>query len=352
MFRGWKMTKKVMKKGDVGKILAATMVATILAIAASPAIVNGYWPGPSYCISGYKLNGTGNGLAGWTIFIDANGNQILDAGERNTTTGADGYWEICGLAPDEYVVAEVLEAGWKLLVPTEGNYTFTLEGCDKTGLNFTNVPRLQLACISGYKLSDRTGEGLAGWTINVYNSSTGELAGSAVTDSRGFWQVCNLTPGNYDICEELQAGWTTIAPSSGCYNDTPVGGVLGDVTSKNFTNSDEACISGYKVNEMGDGLAGWTIFIDANGNHRLDAGERNTTTDVDGYWEICGLAPGEYVVAEVLEAGWKLLAPAMVTTPSRSVAMTSPGSTSPIRKRKCPAPVRPVTGRTIQRHGQ
>ncbi|WP_293076587.1 S8 family serine peptidase, partial [Okeania sp. SIO3B5] len=73
-------------------------------------------------------------------------------------------------------------------------------------------------------------------------------------------------------------------------------------------------ISGYKWNDVdGDGiwddeeegLAGWTIYIDDNGNGELDEGEISTVTDAEGYYEFDGLDAGTYVIAEELQDGWE-----------------------------------------------
>ena len=41
-----------------------------------------------------------------------------------------------------------------------------------------------------------------------------------VTDANGFWQKCNLTPGQYTVCEVLKPGWTQVSPID-CY-DVPL----------------------------------------------------------------------------------------------------------------------------------
>jgi len=62
------------------------------------------------------------------------------------------------------------------------------------------------------------------------------------------------------------------------------------------------------------GLAGVTVYIDANNNRQLDPGEPTTVTrsddpatgDVDetGYYEFTGLDEGAYTVREVVQPGW------------------------------------------------
>jgi hypothetical protein len=52
------------------------------------------------------------------------------------------------------------------------------------------------------------------------------------------------------------------------------------------------------------GLAGRTVYADANGNHRLDAGETSTVTDSNGNFTL-SLEPGEYTIRQVTPAGWR-----------------------------------------------
>jgi uncharacterized delta-60 repeat protein len=51
-------------------------------------------------------------------------------------------------------------------------------------------------------------------------------------------------------------------------------------------------------------LVGRTVFLDSNGNSKLDPGEPQTKTDVNGNFEFDQLAPGNYRVGDVLPAGW------------------------------------------------
>jgi len=77
--------------------------------------------------------------------------------------------------------------------------------------------------------------------------------------------------------------------------------------------SSSGTISGTKFNDLdedGDwdpgepGISGWEIYLDLNNNKWWDAGEPKEITDVDGYYEFTGLAPGLYVVDEIDQAGW------------------------------------------------
>ena len=51
-------------------------------------------------------------LAGWTIFLDTDADGVLDAGEAQTTTDAQGHYAFSDLPPGSYTVAEVGQDGW------------------------------------------------------------------------------------------------------------------------------------------------------------------------------------------------------------------------------------------------
>ena len=57
-------------------------------------------------------------------------------------------------------------------------------------------------------------------------------------------------------------------------------------------------------------LPGWTAYIDANNNAKLDSGELTATTDSTGYFAFQSLAAGTYRVREVMQSGWQMTRPA------------------------------------------
>jgi len=56
-------------------------------------------------------------------------------------------------------------------------------------------------------------------------------------------------------------------------------------------------------------LSGWTVYIDANNNGRLDSGELKATTDSNGAVGFWKLKAGTYVVRLVAPAGWSATNP-------------------------------------------
>ena len=62
------------------------------------------------------------------------------------------------------------------------------------------------------------------------------------------------------------------------------------------------------VEDVGElGLAGRTVYADANGNHRLDAGEVSAVTDADGNFDL-PLTAGTYTLREIVPQGWRATA--------------------------------------------
>ena len=80
-----------------------------------------------------------SGLEGWTIYLDDNGNGVLDGEEVSTVTDADGNYSFTDLDAGSYVVAEVLQPGWEQTHPSDGFYTVNLDPGDAIAdLDFGN----------------------------------------------------------------------------------------------------------------------------------------------------------------------------------------------------------------------
>ena len=161
------------------------------------------------------------GLAGWTIRLDRDGNGSIDA---TTTTDQYGYYRFTGIGPGSYTVSELQQAGWLQTGPASGSYTVvTTSGADIGNQDFANV---EAASISGTKFEDLDGDaqrdageaGLSGWTIFLDTNGNGGLdAGErfAITNAQGAYRFDNLLPGAYAIAEVMQAGWVQTSPGAG-----------------------------------------------------------------------------------------------------------------------------------------
>ncbi|MEG4504951.1 SdrD B-like domain-containing protein, partial [Microcoleus sp. F6_B4] len=313
-------------------------------------------------ITGIKFNdidGNGTqaagelGVAGVTIFLDANNNNTLDTGETSVTTGTNpsGSFTFPNLPAGTYNVREVVPAGSQQTTPNPPPVILAAGQTTPATVNFGNqaipIPTptppptptptppptptptppptptptpVQQGSINGLKFNDGNGNGtqeseetgLSGWQIfldaNGNNSlDSGET--TVTTDNSGNYSFNNLNPGTYNVREVQQTGWTQTTADPAAVN-------LGSGESRsgiNFGNFQNISISGSKFNDLNNNgvldaqeplLPNWQIFLDANSNDSLDAGEVNTSTDSLGGYSFANLGPGTYRVREVNQPGW------------------------------------------------
>jgi PKD repeat protein len=246
----------------------------------------------TYCVNGYKYEGsTGTvGVSGWNITVY---NATAEVG--NTTTNATGYYELCGLLPGEYMVCEELQPGWVNLEALCQNVTIV--DANVTASDFRNE---QVYCIEGRKVDAHTGNGLPDWTITL--SDGGGPVGTNTTNATGYYQFCNLTAGDYTVCETLEPGWLNVSPL--CYDVTILDS---DERAPDFVNDPVGTISGYKINQKtGLGLSGWTIRLV---NATTDILYATTTTGSGGSYSFTNVSFGPYRLEEIPQSGWSQVTP-------------------------------------------
>src|SRR6185295_10129991 len=110
-----------------------------------------------------------------------------------------------------------------------------------------------------------------------------------LTDAGGNYAFKDLAAGAYRVRDVLPAGWRRTSPTSGYSDLTLAAGA--STTGKNFARTQRVLISGTVFSDSNGnrlkgtgegGFAGWKVFIDADKDGLLDAGERIATTDAAG----------------------------------------------------------------------
>ncbi|MCA9167999.1 MAG: tandem-95 repeat protein, partial [Planctomycetales bacterium] len=274
-----------------------------------------------------------NGLAGWTVFVDSNGDGRLSAGEPMSVTDTRGRFAITGVPAAQRVgLYEIVPAGYE---PTPGftdNQTIRVRDNKETRVKFPNVTSVPTTgTVSGSVFDDTNGNGafdpdengLAGWTVFAdingdHILTTGEP--SALTDRGGNYQIANVPGGPVDIYEVPQDGYMPIAsglfPLDNVTTSQQVDVVVGGDVTANFSNAIPPIgnIQGSMWHDAdGDGIRAVTesplvdqaVYIDLNNNGSQDADEPSRLTDLNGDYEFVGIRAGTYRVAENLPLGWQ-----------------------------------------------
>lgn len=253
------------------------------------------------------------GLQGWTIELVHKGEVVT-----TTTTGPDGRYTFTldaeehsvddvPIGPGQYTVREVQQVGWRAS-ETPGEITVKAGEGAHEGNDFGNYQPVE---VSGRKFEDMAADGpdasdpgRAGWTI----TATGPDTASTTTGSDGSYTLDGLTPGTYEVSEQLQPGWEQSDPTSGTYTVTLDSGEA--ATDRDFGNYQPVEVTGRKfhdldVNGQDDtepGVGEWPISISGT--------ESSTTqTAADGAYRITGLTPGQYTISEGNRAGWRQTSP-------------------------------------------
>ena len=278
-------------------------------------------------ISGNKYNdfnangrpdGTDVPIPNWQIYLDLNNNSRLDFNEPSTLTNAQGNYIFANLPPGTYQVREVQQPNFRQTTPNPAPITIT-SGTNAGNINFGN--NFNAGTIAGTKFNDINSNGrqdpgeqpLANWQIYLDLNRNNRLDGgepSTITNLQGNYAFVNIPADTYLVREVQQPGFRQTTPDPGPINVTS----NATITNVNFGNVFfVGSISGLKFNDLNANsirdatdppLANWQIYLDLNGNNRLDAGEPNTITNPQGDYTFGNVSPGRYLVREVQQPGW------------------------------------------------
>ncbi len=257
-------------------------------------------------------------IPNWQIYLDLNNNGRFDFNEPSTLTNAQGNYIFANLPGGTYQVREVQQPNFRQTTPNPAPIAIT-SGTNAGNINFGN--NFNAGTIAGTKFNDINSNGrqdpgeqpLANWQIYLDLNSNGRLdpgEPSTVTNAQGNYAFVNIPAGTYSVREVQQPGFRQTTPDPGPVNVTS----NATVNNVNFGNVFfVGSISGLKYNDLNANsirdatdppLANWQIYLDLNGNGRLDPGEPNTITNPQGNYTFGNVSPGSYLVREVQQPGW------------------------------------------------
>ncbi len=166
-----------------------------------------------------------------------------------------------------------------------------------------------------------TGEpGLEGWTIFADLNGDGirNITEQQTTSGTNGRYTLTASAGTILIKAALQPGWQATNPSNGVQSVVVAVDQIKDGINFGFVNPTPTA-TGFKWNDLnGDGirdqgeppLEGIWIYLDLDGDKRLDIGEPADKTKLDGSYRITPPSAGTYTVREVLDPGYVQTFPA------------------------------------------
>lgn len=168
-------------------------------------------------------DGSEGGLAGFTVFVDRDGDGALGDADPSGTSDGSGRYRFGDIAPGTYTVRQVPRPGFRCTAPAGCAATVELGEGERPGPNFGNVAS---STVSGTVFEDANGNGtpdageggVPGATVFVDANGNGTAdAGEkqTTTDAAGNWAIADVSPGTFAVREVPPAGFTCTTPA-GC----------------------------------------------------------------------------------------------------------------------------------------
>ncbi|MGB7325033.1 MAG: SdrD B-like domain-containing protein, partial [Rubripirellula sp.] len=169
------------------------------------------------------VQGTGeNPVSGWTIFLDADNDGILDAGETSHTTDATGAYSFDQLSLGNHRVRIVPQPGFVSTSPVSTSVTITAS-TDTATVDFAT--HVNSTTVSGTAFDDVNADGildagegpLVGVTIYLDTNDNGRLDAGEVTtttDATGQYTFTDVQPGEAVVRILPPVGFEQSSPST------------------------------------------------------------------------------------------------------------------------------------------
>jgi len=190
-------------------------------------------------------------LSGWTIYLDANDDGILNnpagdgvcsggALERCMVTAADGSYAFTGLEKGTYIIREVQQSGWRNTTDEFFAINVETSGQAFQKLDFGNT-EIVTRQITGQVFFDRDSSGgrdpteaaIPGWTVFLDQDDDGNLDGaetSVLTDAEGRYAFQEVSAGQQVVRTIPASGWRQTYPTGGIHRvDMPESGTVANI---------------------------------------------------------------------------------------------------------------------------
>lgn len=286
------------------------------------------------------FDGNESGINGRTVYVDANLNNSLDAGERSATTNASGSFTITNISAGSYAIRQVVPGDQYQTTPASGGaiWVTLAAGQNASGYVFgsatpqvTTPPPANTGQIRGKLFDDRDGDGtqdageanLANRTVYIDADNDGQRDANEAakkTKSNGTYVFGELPAGSYVVRQVLPTGYAQTIPTASAAQVITLGSG-GAVTDAHFgSRANRSAVLGGKLfndkdrdgkQDKGEGdLRGITLWLDLDDDAKFDRGiEPTATTDGKGQYRFTGLAAGDYTVRVALKDGWQQVWP-------------------------------------------
>jgi hypothetical protein len=170
--------------------------------------------------------------------------------------------------------------------------TFTINtsgsGTDKDNPTIDAGYQAPKACLGNYVwndlnqngIQDGSEVGVSGVTTTLYNANTNTILAIVTTDAYGFYQFCELNPGDYKVGFTLPANYVYTTANNG--NDeadsdaNPISGLTGTYTLASG-DSNMTVDAGIYQPQPTTASVGDRVWFDANNNGLQDPGEQGVS---------------------------------------------------------------------------
>ena len=200
--------------------------------------------------------------------------------------------------------------------PSNNGFSGTISFGSLATLNFSGIERFADGATVGGRVTNQSSVGVANVTVQIDAGANGTVDLTTTTDASGNFSVAGLPPGDYRVRVVLPAGATQTSTNPGDFTNVALGQTISNV---NFQLQTPTTATGGTVTGLvyadtnpqngtrdggENGVRNVTVYLDLNGNGKLDGNEPTARTDNTGAYTLTTTQNGTFAVRAVLPAGY------------------------------------------------